>query len=46
MESVHTLDLGSAQCRIDIVIGPEGGFYFTAVSDEGGMIYRLIPVNQ
>jgi glucose/arabinose dehydrogenase len=46
MESVHALDLGSAQCRIDIVIGPEGGFYFTAVSDEGGMIYRLIPVNQ
>jgi aldose sugar dehydrogenase len=43
--AVHELDLGDAQCRIDIAIGPEGGLYFTMVGAEGGIIYRLLPVD-
>jgi aldose sugar dehydrogenase len=38
--SVHTIDLGDAECRIDIVVGPDGSLYFSTV-DESGAIYRL-----
>jgi len=45
IEVVHEMDLGGAQCRVDIVIGPEGGLYFGTVGgDEGGAIMRLLPV--
>ena len=41
---VYEIDLGSeADCRIDLVVGPEGGLYFGTVGDEGGAIYRLLP---
>ena len=42
-EAVHTIDLGDASCKIDLVIGPDGGFYFGSVGSGGGMIYRLLP---
>jgi aldose sugar dehydrogenase len=42
---VHELNTGSAQCRIGITIGPEGGLYFSTVGAEGGAIYRLLPQN-
>ncbi len=40
--ATHEIDLGGAQCRIDIAIGPEGGLYFSMVGEEGGAIYRLV----
>lgn len=44
VENVYELDLGDAQCRIDLAIGPEGGLYFSSVSAESGAIFRLLPV--
>ena len=43
IESVHEMDLGDVQCRIDITVGPEGGLYFTTVGADGGAIYRVLP---
>jgi glucose/arabinose dehydrogenase len=42
VESVHEIDLGDAQCRIDLEVGPEGALYFTTVGDDGGAIYRVM----
>lgn len=42
-EDIQEIDLGEAQCRIDLAVGPEGGLYFTMVGAEGGAIYRLLP---
>ena len=44
--SVDTLALGDAQCRIDVITGPDGGLYFSAVNESGGAIYRLTPATQ
>jgi glucose/arabinose dehydrogenase len=43
VKAVHELDLGSATCKLDIVVGPEGGLYWGTVSVDGGAIYRLLP---
>ena len=43
VETIYEIELGAAQCRIDIAIGPEGGLYFSMVGEEGGAIYRLLP---
>ena len=43
VEAVHDIDLGGAQCRIDLSIGPEGGLYFGTVGEGGGAIMRLLP---
>jgi glucose/arabinose dehydrogenase len=42
-EAVYEIDLGGAQCRVDLVIGPEGGLYFGTVGADGGAIMRLLP---
>jgi len=42
IESLHEIDLGTNQCRVDIVVGPEGGLYFGTVGENGGAIMRLI----
>lgn len=41
--AVHELDLGAAQCRIDIEVGPDGGLYFGTVGEFGGAIMRIVP---
>lgn len=46
VERVEEINLGTARCRIDIEIGPEGGLYFSSVGEEGGAIYRLLPRTQ
>jgi hypothetical protein len=43
VESVHEIDLGEHQCRVDLVVGPEGGLYFGTVGEFGGAILRLLP---
>lgn len=43
VEAEHILDLGDGSCKIDIVVGLEGGLYFTTVADGTGGIYRLLP---
>lgn len=43
--SVNRIDLGGATCRVDLVIGPDGGLYFGTVGDFGGAIMRLLPTN-
>ena len=43
MVSMTELDMGEAQCRIGLAVGPEGGLYFSMVGAEGGAIYRLLP---
>jgi glucose/arabinose dehydrogenase len=43
VEETRELDTGEARCRIDIEVGPEGGLYFTSVSEASGAIYRLLP---
>lgn len=45
VEAVHTLDLGGEQCRIDLVVGPEGGLYFGTVSADSGAVMRLRPAD-
>lgn len=42
---VHEIDLGTAMCRIDLVLGLEGALYFGTVDGEGGRIVRLLPVS-
>ena len=44
VQAVHEIDLGAFDCRIDLVVGPEGGLYFGSVGEDGGGIYRLLPV--
>lgn len=41
--SDEVLDLGAASCRIDLIIGPDGAFYFGTVGEGGGTIWRLRP---
>lgn len=43
MESMMALEMGEAQCRIGLAVGPEGGLYFSMVGADGGAIYRLLP---
>ena len=38
------LELGAVNCRIDITVSPDGALYFGTIDDEGGAIYRLVPV--
>ena len=42
--AVFPVDLGGVQCRIDLVIGPEGALYFGTVGSGGGAIMRLVPM--
>jgi len=44
IESVHDIDLGGATCRIDLVVGIDGGLYFGTVGDGTGAIMRLMPI--
>jgi aldose sugar dehydrogenase len=39
------IDMGGIQCRIDITVSPDGAIYFGSVGEEGGAIYRLVPVS-
>lgn len=39
----HIIDLGGTQCRIDLVVGPDGALYFGTVDADGGAILRLRP---
>lgn len=41
--SVHEIDLGDTTCKLDLVIGNDGGLYFGTVGNGGGMIMRLLP---
>lgn len=41
--SVHEIDLGDTTCKLDLVIGNEGGLYFGTVGNGGGVIMRLLP---
>ena len=38
------LDLGEVSCRIDVTVSPDGAIYFGTVGEEGGAIYRLVPL--
>ena len=38
------VDLGDVLCRIDVAVSPDGAIYFGTVGDEGGAIYRLVPL--
>jgi glucose/arabinose dehydrogenase len=38
-----TLDLGGAQCRIDLAQGTDGALYFSTVGADSGEIYRIQP---
>ncbi len=40
----HELDLGGAQCRLDIVVGPDDALYFGTVGTGEGAILRLAAV--
>jgi aldose sugar dehydrogenase len=40
---VHEIDMGDNECRLDLVVGPDGGLYFGSVGDFGGAILRLLP---
>lgn len=42
--AIHEIDLGDTTCKLDLVIGPDGGLYFGTVGNGGGMIMRLLPV--
>lgn len=46
VEEFHEMDTGEATCRIDIVVGPDGAFYFSTVSENSGAIYRLAVVER
>lgn len=46
VEEVYEIDLGGEQCRIDLVVGPEGGLYFGTVSEDSGAIMRLLPAEK
>ncbi|GAB5494686.1 MAG: hypothetical protein Phog2KO_49010 [Phototrophicaceae bacterium] len=41
--AIHEIDLGETSCKLDLVIGNEGGLYFGTVGNGGGMIMRLLP---
>jgi glucose/arabinose dehydrogenase len=41
--AVHEIDLGDSTCKLDLVIGLEGGLYFGTVGGGGGSIMRLMP---
>ncbi|MGJ3241103.1 MAG: PQQ-dependent sugar dehydrogenase [Anaerolineae bacterium] len=43
VEAIHEIDLGDTTCKLDLVIGPEGGLYFGTVGSGGGAIMRLLP---
>jgi aldose sugar dehydrogenase len=43
LEAINQIDLGGAQCRIDITVTPDGALMFTTVGVNGGEIYRVIP---
>lgn len=42
-EAIHEIDLGEADCRIDLTIGNDGALYFGTVGNDSGVIYRLAP---
>lgn len=42
--AVHEIDLGETTCKLDLVIGPGGEFYFGTVGGGGGSIMRMFPV--
>jgi len=44
IEAVYEVDLGAATCRIDLVIGPEGGLYWGTVGGGGAFIMRMVAV--
>ncbi|MCU0512565.1 MAG: PQQ-dependent sugar dehydrogenase [Anaerolineae bacterium] len=41
--NVYTIDLDARGCRLDIVVGPDGGLYYGTVGEFGGAIMRLLP---
>lgn len=41
--AVHEIDLGDSTCKLDLVIGNDGGLYFGTVGNGGGVIMRLLP---
>lgn len=46
VEAVHEIDLGDTTCKLDLVIGRDGGLYFGTVGGGGGVIMRLLPGEQ
>jgi glucose/arabinose dehydrogenase len=40
----HLIDLGDADCKIDLVQDAEGAFYFGTVGEGGGAIMKLTPI--
>lgn len=46
VEAVHEIDSGDTTCKLDLLIGPEGGLYFGTVGGGGGVIMRLLPAEQ
>lgn len=43
VESVHLIPLGTAKCKLDLVVGADGALYFGTVGEGGGAIMRLRP---
>lgn len=41
----RALDLGAVPCRIDVAASPDGALYFSTLDEEGGAIYRVVPVD-
>ncbi len=44
VDALHEIDLGDAQCRLDLAQGPDGALYFGTVGADGGAIMRLLPL--
>lgn len=42
--AVHEIDLGDTSCKLDLIISPDGEFYFGTVGGGGGVIMRMFPV--
>lgn len=43
VEAIHEIDLGGATCKLDLVIAPDGSFYFGTLGSGDSMIMRLVP---
>ncbi|MGB7339591.1 MAG: PQQ-dependent sugar dehydrogenase [Phototrophicaceae bacterium] len=43
--ALHEINLGDTTCKLDLVIGADGAFYFGTVGGGGGSIMRMRPVS-
>lgn len=46
VEAVYDIALGGNTCKLDLVVGADGAFYFGTVGDSSGAIMRLRPVDE